>query len=133
MTRVSDLPEYRNAMLMLQQKGVEGAFPEPEERAGDVGYSDQQLLDWGYVYWRELPDGALYGVLSLSFGKGRICKDLCEDGYTDYWSFDNALDAAVALRDWTQSTQIEPEGWTMHHPSNRRRIKGDPSTEHIHT
>ncbi|MDU8352919.1 hypothetical protein RYA05_13740 [Pseudomonas syringae pv. actinidiae] len=131
MQRLADLPQYKDAMETLQQQGIADILPIPEDRAKTAKYSDLTLLSWGYVYWRELQDGALYAVLPLSFGKGRVCKDLCKEGYTDFWSYDSVLGAIHALKDWEPMNHSEISGWTQHHPSNRRRVKGDPSTEHV--
>ena len=128
MSSITDLKEYQNATRLT--RSIHGEIPLPDARE-NPRISDQIIAEWGYVYWRELDDGTVYGILPMTFGKGRVCADLDPFGYAEFWCFDNLLDAIEALRSWNPETSDEVEGWMRHFPSHRRRIGGDPSTEHI--
>lgn len=126
---ISNLPEYREATIRTRK--MFGELPLPKDRDNPT-FPSSMVARWGYVYWREMEDGTLYGVLPMGYGKGRICGDLDHLGYAEFWCFENLLKAIEALRSWNPEKRAEVEGWVRHYPTRRMRIGGDPETEHLH-
>ena len=81
------------------------------------------------------PDQNLwYGVKRLLFHytlvEGEIGDREC---YRQRWCYRTAVQAVVALHDWSDSefATKEPEGWHRHPSTGRRRDDGDPAKEYI--
>jgi len=91
-------------------------------------------LDEGAVAERLLPDGGgelcvyplFFGAARLTFG-GRDPD--CDVGYDDCWDYPSLTAAIKAMERW--DGQGEPDGWTRHPTSGRRRPDGDPSREFV--
>jgi hypothetical protein len=128
MSDITQSKEYQAATCVTQS--IFGDLPVPPPRR-NPRYTDQQILLWGYVFWRELEDGTVLGVLPMTFGRGRICGGLDPLGYAEYWTYEHLPDAIAALKAWEPDNAPEKEGWVYHFPTRRRRIDGDPSTEHV--
>lgn len=90
-----------------------------------------------HAYWRKLGWAAVrqigehewIGVMAMTFGKGRLCSGLNEQGYEDCWCFETLQQALDAMVQWDPETQPEPLGWFRHPYSGRRREAGDPARE----
>jgi len=73
----------------------------------------------GTIYERELPDGRLVEVMSLTFGRARIVISPDKDSmtWTDGWRYDNPVLAVCQAVIWDaekwnrETNEGEPEGW----------------------
>lgn len=99
----------------------------PFDIKGHITAGDMQKM--GYVAWRELPDGEWLGIVPMTFGKGRLCSGISHSGYEDAWCFPSLESAMLAMYKWGLPGHEEPQGWTRHPLSGRRREGGDPDKE----
>jgi len=88
-------------------------------------------LDEGALAERLLPDGGELCVYPLLFGAARLTfgRDPADGGYDDCWDYPDPLTAVKAMNRW--DGRGEPEGWTRHPGTGRRRPDGDPSREFV--
>lgn len=83
-----------------------------------------------------LADGRLIDVLPLTFGRAQvgITEALTDQCYADVWCYETPIAAVIATTAWIADKPEgtgEPEGWTRHPASGRRRPNGDASAEYI--
>ena len=80
---------------------------------------------------RLLPDGRVLTLAPEPKGKARLClaKGLSRGYFDDEWVYDSSRLAAEMARAWDPESQNEPEGWSFHPFSKRRRPNGDASRE----
>jgi hypothetical protein len=78
-----------------------------------------------FLAYRELEDGRLlalvpltYGRVSLTLGPGGAEYD---GGFSEAWDYEDLVRAFQILLTWNPAADPEPEGWTRHTPSMRRR------------
>jgi hypothetical protein len=82
---------------------------------------------WG-VRW--LPDGRELTLLPLSRGTVQLGVSRDRKGfYEDSWYFDTLARGWDALVGWDGTG--EPEGWSRHPSSGRRRPSGDAAQEYV--
>lgn len=75
-----------------------------------------------YIAYRVLPDGRIIGVLPLLLGQAQIVvgrADSCD--YSDEWMYAQRALALAAFYLWDGEPGTEPDSWTRHKPSGRRR------------
>lgn len=80
---------------------------------------------------RMLPDGRVLDVAPLLFGAARltVSKNATTQIIGDAWEYENPV---VAIGAWAQwDGEGEPEGWTRHPATGRRRPNGDPEREQV--
>lgn len=94
-------------------------------------WTEQDVLDLGYVAARELPDGEWMGVLEMTYGKGRLCLGLTPGGHEQSYCYESLLGAIVAMHSWNPETEPEPDGWFRDPLSGRRRPDGDKTKEYV--
>ncbi|MFL9933635.1 hypothetical protein P0D88_31565 [Paraburkholderia sp. RL18-103-BIB-C] len=58
-----------------------------------------------------------------------ILADITPDWYGDRWCYDTYERARLALEAWDGGDHTEPQGWSRHPNSGRRRPDGDASKE----
>jgi hypothetical protein len=112
----------------IRQRLPETPYPEPISESS--GFTPAKLLEFGYAYWMQKGD-EIFGITIMTFGKGRICSNLNNCGYDDFWCYESFYDAVQALIAWNPIDEQEVQGWFRHYSTGRRREGGDPSKEHI--
>ena len=88
-------------------------------------------LEYGVVAERQLPDSRVIQITPQLFGQARLA--IGPKGstvYDDEWEYPSTLSAINAAGPW-DLTQPEPDGWTRHPSTGRRRSHGDASQEYI--
>ena len=79
-------------------------------------------------YERKLPNGDVLTYSVMTFGKGRLTVG---DGYfvDNSWCYEDYARGLIEYANW--DGEGEPEGWTRHVQSGRRRPGGDKTKEYI--
>jgi hypothetical protein len=93
-------------------------------------FTEASLVERGFVACRKVGD-AWFGVIRMTYGKGRLCAELNLDGYDDSWCYDTIEGAISAMNAWDPEAQTEPDGWMRHINTARRRPDGDASKEYV--
>ena len=105
-----------------------------DRRLDEFGLDEELLRQaasgGGPAYGRRLPGGRwvfvyyeLFRSAKLGVGRrGAGCLDEC-------WQYQDRAVAVAAARSWDGVG--EPEGWTRHWASGRRRPDGDPAREYV--
>lgn len=83
----------------------------------------------GAVLYRLTDDGREIAVVPQLFDWLLTHGEFGDPGWDQAWRFATLQDAAAAFARWQDD--VEPEGWTRHHPSNRRRPDGDATREYV--
>lgn len=81
-------------------------------------------------------DGRVATVMPLLFLRGLLTVASAESHsigtYDDGWEYDSASSAVDALHAWNEhGCAGEPQGWSRHPASGRRRPDGDPDGEYV--
>lgn len=77
----------------------------------------ETILNLGYSYARQLPDGTWLAVQRMLFTAG-LFVDLSETGYRTRFCYEREIDALAALMTW--DGRGDPPGpWIKEKPSNR--------------
>lgn len=80
-----------------------------------------------YLEHRLTDDGRIIGVLPLTLGQAQIVMGRADSWvYTDEWMYATRYEALAAFHTWMIAPEMpEPQGWTRHKPSDRRRYYDD--------
>lgn len=96
-------------------------------------FHECDVIGWHAWPHRYLHDGRLLALEPLLFGASRLhlVADPWDMGSVDAWEYAEivAPAALVALHSWNGDG--EPDGWTRHRETGRRRRGGDPEQEHV--
>lgn len=75
-------------------------------------------------------DGRVVYVYPLLFGQASLgIGDPAKDYMDDQWEYPDIESAVIAALFWEPAKSSEPEGWTRHPATGRRRPDGDKSRE----
>ena len=94
-------------------------------------YSKNQMMTWGYVAWRQLPNEIILAVSPMLFNNGRLFWDINENGYEDFFCYDTLEMAIESMNNFNPIIEKEPNGWKRHFSTGRRRPNGDVTKEFI--
>ena len=84
-----------------------------------------------FLVWEIIGD-TLFAVEQLLLGQGRIVMGKDQSGrFDDEWMYATLADAVIEFQKWDKVKDDEPEGWTRHKPSMRRRPDGNKSLEEV--
>lgn len=77
-----------------------------------------------YEVYRLTGDNRIIGLVALLLGQGQIVMGRADRlYYTDEWMYATLSGALAAFIAWAEAPELpEPQGWTRHTPSHRRRI-----------
>lgn len=92
--------------------------------------TEQQVLDQGYQYARQLPDGTWMAVAQMAYN-GRLFYNLDYIGFEACYCYKTVADAILAMVMFDPEVDEEPQGWFKDPMNNRIRPDGDKSRETI--
>jgi hypothetical protein len=92
--------------------------------------TEQQVLDQGYQYARQLPDGTWMAVAQMAYN-GRLFFDLSYCSFEACYCYKTVADAILAMLAFDPAVDEEPQGWFKDPLTNRIRPDGDKSRETI--
>jgi hypothetical protein len=114
--------------LTVRQRLPLTPYPEPLPEGSWL--TPSILMKMGYSYWMQKGED-VYGIVVMTFGKGRVCSNLNAFGYDDFWCFENYYASVDALIAWDPAQTNELQGWFRNFSTSRRREGGDPNKGHI--
>lgn len=92
--------------------------------------TEQQVLDQGFQFVRQLPDGSWMAVAQMIYN-GRLYVDVQHCSFEACYCYKTVPEAVAAMMAFDPEQDDEPQGWFKDPKTNRIRPDGDKSRETV--